>query len=167
MSTAPTTERRPAAGGDWTELPCPAVARDGAVIASAWRSGRVRVLSALTHAVMPDGDDAGLQWHISITREGRRPKPQDVRRTLRAFGMARAEQDNHHPGEAKHFWLVVDPARRVLCECKADEATIVEPDGYRWTTPADGTACRGCELQRLTGKACPLHSAAAAAGTGA
>lgn len=77
----------------------------------------------------------------------------------RAFGMVGTEEGNHHPGVARHFWRPVDPARRVDCECKADEVTVVEPDGYRWTNPADGP-CRGCELERATGRPCSLHRGA-------
>jgi hypothetical protein len=43
------------------------------------------------------------------------------------------------------------------CECKEDERTVTEADGYSWTTPYEGP-CRGCEFQRLTRKPCPVHS---------
>lgn len=48
-------------------------------------------------------------------------------------------------------------SERVECECKADERTVVEPDGYRWTTPHDEKACRGCELERMMGAPCTIH----------
>jgi len=136
----------------------------GVQIGSAWTFGPLRVISTLTLAELPDGSkEIGPQWHISITDAGKRPKPKQVRRALRAFDMVGAEEDNHHPGNARHFWMPVDSARRVDCECKADEVTIVEPDGYRYTNPHDPAECRGCEFQRLTGKPCPLHAEAAEA----
>lgn len=155
----PDRERRP--GRDWTELSFPPQAAHecGHVVGSAWLFGHVAVISALVNAELPDGSgELGPQWHISITRKRRRPKDTDVRRALRAFGMVGAEEDNHHPGYARHFWLPVDPARRVDCECKAEETTIVEADGYRYTNPHDPAECRGCDFQRLTGKPCPLHA---------
>ena len=110
--------------------------------------------------------DSGLQWHISVTRRGERPTATDVLKALRAFGLVGAEEDNHHPGAARHFWLVVDPARRVTCDCKEDEVTVREPDGYTWTNPQPGEGeCRGCEMQKLLGKACPIHGASEGATT--
>lgn len=146
-------ERRP--GPDWLEVPYPPQARaPGHIAGSAWVFGHVCVISALTNAELPDGSgELGPQWHISITRKRKRPKETDVRRALRAFRLVGAEEDNHHPGNARHFWLPV-----VDCECKAEEATIVEPDGYTYTNPHDPAECRGCDLERLIGRPCPLHS---------
>lgn len=130
--------------------------------ASVYERGPVRVISALEVAEYPDGSgESGPQWHVSISRGGRRPKPKEVARALRAFGLVGAEEDNHHPGNARHFWLPVDPGRRVDCECKVTEETIVEPDGYRWTNPRPGDGpCRGCEIGPLTGRPCPVHGTA-------
>ncbi len=149
--------------GAWRPLPnAPVVVPGGNIVtASGWQSGLVRVISALELAELPDRSGVGPQWHVSISRAGKRPKPTDVRRALRAFGMVGAEEDNHHPGNARHFWLVVDPAHRVDCECKEDEITIVEPDGYKWTNPPDAAACRGCEFEQTIGTPCPLHHEAA------
>jgi hypothetical protein len=152
-------EKRP--GRDWDELPFPGHVMDRGIVqtGSAWSFGPIRVISTLTMAELPDGSkEIGPQWHISITDKGRRPSPKQVRRALRAFDMVDAEEDNHHPGYARHFWLPVDLARRVDCECKAEEVTIVEADGYRFTNPHDPAECRGCDFQRLTGKPCPLHA---------
>lgn len=125
-----------------------------------------QVLSALEDATLPRSGKVGPQWHISIVdRTSREPaRPSDVQLQLArcAFGMLEAEEDNHHPGNARHFWMPVDPSERVDCECKTDEVTIEEPDGYRWTNPADGP-CRGCENEeamRAVGIArpCLLHT---------
>ena len=42
--------------------------------------------------------------------------------------------------------------------------TIVEPDGYTYTTPHDEVECRGCDLERLIGKPCPMHGGEATHG---
>lgn len=153
-------ERRPSLPG-WVQLDArrlPAELLAGAEQASAWRNGTTQVISALVLADLPDGAGVGLQWHISVSRLGtKRPKPHDLRRALRAFAMQGAEEDNHHPGTARHFWVPVDEAHRVECQCKTDETVVVEQDGYTWTNPKSGP-CRGCELQALTGKLCPLHA---------
>lgn len=144
-------EKRPGAG--WDPQPWPGKPR---AIGSAWRCGPIYVLSELVEAEYPDGDGTGLQWIVSISDSGRRPKPKQIRKTLRAFGMVGSELDTHHPGVAVHYWRPVDPAHRVACQCKVDERTVVELDGYTWTTPVDGE-CRGCELEGLTGAPCSIH----------
>jgi len=129
------------------------------ISASAWQCGPICVISSLVLAEAPDGKgDAIPQWHVSIASVGRRPKPHHVRKALRAFGIEAAEEDNHEPGNARHFWLPVDPARRVDCECKTTETVITDPDGYRWSNPVDGP-CRGCEMAPITRRPCPLHGA--------
>ena len=150
-------ERLPATG-HWTRVKDPPGLH--ATSASAWRYGRVMVISALEIAEAPDGrGDRIPQWHVSVSASGRRPSDRELRRALKAFGMIRAEEDNHHPGLARHFWLTLDPSRRVDCQCKVDEVTIRDADGYTWTNPAPGEGeCRGCEMQRLLGNPCPLHA---------
>lgn len=86
-----------------------------------YRLGRVVVISSLVDAEMPDGNGTGLQWLVSVSTNGQRPKVGDVRRALADFGMRHAEEDNHERGNVRKFWLVVDPARRVDCQCKTDE----------------------------------------------
>jgi len=154
------TEKRPI-DKRWKRISTPpSTLWDSNVLAcSAWRLARgTTVISSLLNAELPDGSGIGLQWHISISNRGERPKT--VGTVLRAFGMSDAEEDNHHPGAARHFFLPLDPAHRVDCECKETEDTIVEPDGYRWTNPKPGTGpCRGCELEAAIGKPCPIHHA--------
>lgn len=144
-------------GREWQDLgnvPLPGPPKRG------YESGGVRVISSIQDVEAPDGNGTCLQWLISISMMGKRPKSHHVRRALRAFGMVGAENDTHHPGNAVHFWLVVDPVRRLACQCKADEDTIVDADGYRWTNPKPGEGeCRGCEIAPVTGRACPIHGA--------
>ena len=130
---------------------------------SGWRYGCIYAISTLVEAELPDGSGRrGPQWHISISRSGKRPSAGDVRKALRSFGLVGAEEDNHHPGVARHFWRPVDPGARVDCECKTTEELIVEPDGYRWTNPTSesGEPCRGCEHVVVTGQPCPIHAPA-------
>lgn len=152
------TERRP--GSEWVQRHARR-RTPGAHCESTWSIGTITVISSLVTAELPKGDGSGLQWLISISDRGRRPKPHHVRKALRAFGMADgSDRDNHHPGNAQHYWMPVDPAERVSCQCKADEVTVREADGYTWTNPvdADPDVCRGCEIAPLTGRPCPLHS---------
>ncbi|HEY3500707.1 MAG TPA: hypothetical protein VGK73_38710 [Polyangiaceae bacterium] len=158
-------EKRPR-GSEWVECRDPyrgteAATEPSRLACSTWTDGLVLVVSALELAELPDGSGrAGEQWHISISRGGgKRAKPHDVRRALRAFGMVSAEEDNHEPGSARNFWMPVDPAARVDCECKTDEDQIVT-DGHRWSNPKDPAECRGCQFERLLGKPCPLHRSA-------
>ena len=150
-------ERRPRSPG-WTRVEdVPLHPRP--LAASRWMRGRVLVLSALEDVEYPDGRGRGPQWHISISRSGRRPSESDVRCALRSFRMVGTEEDNHHPGVARHFWLPVDRARRVDCECKVEDEVIREPDGYTWSNPRGmGEACQGCAYGALHGKPCPLHN---------
>jgi hypothetical protein len=160
-----TTEKRPT-GREWTELRYPLPIGGNTHAASAWESGPIRVLSSLQTTQLPGraAGELGPQWLVSISHLGRRPKPHHVRRALRAFGMVGAENDTHHPGNAVHFWLPCDPALKGVCECKTDEETIVDPDGYTWTNPREGEGdCRGCEIAPVTGRPCRIHAAPAAA----
>jgi hypothetical protein len=125
-----------------------------------------QVLSALDIAAQPRSGTPGPQWHISVvdrsTEEPFRASSEQIRLARCAFGMLEAEEDNHHPGNARHFWLPIDPSERVECECKTDELLVEEPDGYQWTNPVEGE-CRGCEHERVMQgvgmrRPCPLHS---------
>lgn len=127
-----------------------------------WGRGPLRVISSVGMMELPDGGgEQGPTWLISVSSGGTRATDREARRALRDFGMAGAEEDNHTPGIARAFFLVVDPARRVDCECKTTETVIVEEDGYRWSNPTDGP-CRGCEFESIAGPArrCPLHGGA-------
>ncbi len=149
------SERRPK-DGRWLRIGIPpSIAAKTPSATSAWQLGHVCVVSSLAIAEMPDGNGSGPQWHVSISDRGARPKDKHVRRAKRAFGMVGAEEDNHHPGAARHFWLTIDPARRVDCECKEGETTVTDPDGYSWQN--DPNECRGCEYRDLMGSPCPVH----------
>lgn len=138
---------------------------------SVWRRRGVFVISALTSAELPDGSgETGSQWHVSMSRwaagVATRASDEECRQTLACLGLAGAEEDNHEPGIARHFWVPVDPARRRDCECKETERVVVEPDGHRWSTPLDEAQCHGCDyaamVKRISkiDRPCPIHGAA-------
>jgi hypothetical protein len=143
----------------WSEIPWPGPRNTASLGASAWILGPILVLSELVDVEYPDGSGNGPQWLVSISARGKRAKPKQLRRALRAFGMVGAEQDNHHPGNVRNYWRPVDKSKRVDCQCKTDETIVVDETGYSWTNPVDG-GCRGCELELLLGKPCPLHPSA-------
>lgn len=72
------------------------------------------------------------QWHISVSENGHRPGDDAVRSVLADFGMEDSEEDNHVPGKARHFWRLDVQGPHVECDCKRDEETVTELDGYRW-----------------------------------
>jgi hypothetical protein len=152
-------ERRPRKGSHWVEVGGPTI---GDCPVSYWKRSGVTVISTLELAALPGQPDRiGLQWHVSASYKADRPSAEHVRRALRDFGMPGAALDNHEPGIAQHYWLVVDPADRRDCDCKESEAVLVEPDGYTWTNPHDSAECRGCAYEASTGiRRCPLHSSA-------
>jgi hypothetical protein len=130
----------------------------------------IQVISSYVDAQLPGQPDGmtGPQWHLSVTvRDGRslrRPTDIEMRRAIDAFGMPAWEEDNHHPGAARHLWCPRDERYRTACECKLTETVIVEADGYEWTNPTDGP-CRGCEHERLfLWRLCPIHGQRSACG---
>ena len=145
----------------WTQIPFPSIAADNTLGRSAWSWRGMVLLSTLVVAEYPDGDGEGLQYHASLSSGGRRPTNKECKIAMKMLGLAEPEEDNHHPGIARHFWMPLDPTRRAACECKASELVITEPDGYQWTTPRNGP-CRGCAYARATRglptwRQCPLH----------
>lgn len=155
-------EKQPRPGYGWERIDSSTLERFGYLAHSAWQRGPACAISTLQDAEYPTGEGIGLQWLVSISRRGKRPRDTDVRAALRAFEMRAAEEDNHHPGNARQFWLPVDPAHRAECECKLTEQVVVERDGYRWSNPTDGP-CRGCEIAPVLGRPCPLHASQAGA----
>ncbi len=153
-------EKRPSkdVARQWEEMPRPPVTGAPTREISAWMSmNTIYVISELAMLEAPDGNGECLQWHVSISNRGRRAKEKDVRRALRAFRMEDAEEDNHHPGNARHFFLPVDPKRRVDCQCKDGDTIKRDPDGYTYSERHG--VCAGCELAMVTGKACQTHGA--------
>ncbi len=173
--------KRPAPHTGWVELEHVQVKE---LTLIPWQNGKICVVSTLDMAELPRQNGLiGPQWHISISQaaspQNKRPTFEQVRKALRAFRMVGAEEDNHHPGNARHFFMPVDPASRSACECKEDEEQVMERDGYVWSNPktplggsyqhddpeiagfvtrALGEICRGCAIAPLTGRPCSLHA---------
>lgn len=127
-----------------------------------YQRGQLRVLSSCTYMQLPQQREGmtGLTHHVSVSQAGGAMVPDsELLRVRRDFGMLDAEEDNHHPGRARHLMMPDDPRYRVSCECKADEAVIVT-DGYVWTNPKDATpsTCQGCEYEGISGRPCPIHN---------
>lgn len=139
----------------WTELR--PWTGPGVLAGAVYARGGLLVISTLVIAEYPDGDGTGPQHHVSVSCRGRRPSRRELGVALAQFGMRGTEEDNHHPGIARHFWRPLDPAHRVACQCKTEEATIRD-GAYMWTNPVDGP-CRGCEYAIMSGRPCPLHAA--------
>lgn len=142
----------------WRERPVPPIARSPRTISiSCWERRGMTVISELCFASSPDGIGTCLQWKVSVRGSQGRPTKKELKTARRDFKLDGWEEDNHLPGDARHFWLVVDPYRRAPCVCKDDEVLVTDPDGYQWTTPRGGP-CRGCAVERVTGRPCTLHS---------
>lgn len=72
-------------------------------------------------------------FQVSVSKNRARPDDEAVRSALADFDMEGADEDNHSPGIARHFWLIDDGrTKQPECECKETEETIVEPDGFKW-----------------------------------
>lgn len=92
------------------------------------------VISAVEVAQDKDGIDRGPEYHISISKAGKRLSrctSDEARYVLRAFGLDGAEEDNHVPnGIVRNFWrAVAEPLIGLECACKAEEPAIVEDKG--------------------------------------
>jgi len=99
---------------------------------------RLRVISAVEVAIDKDGHSNGPEYHLSVSRFGRRRcSSSEARMALTAFAMDGAEEDNHVPsGKVRNYWRPVNEnliGRE--CECKATENAIREDGGdYVWRT---------------------------------
>jgi hypothetical protein len=133
---------------------------------SRWTSHRgLVVISSRVDAELPGTDHLeGPQWQLSVSsarsRADRTMRPTDVDMlyVVDAFTLPAFDEDNHHPGIARHLWCPIDERYRSACECKVNERLVVEPDGYQWTTD-DSKRCRGCDYAELSQQRfpCTLH----------
>lgn len=99
-----------------------------------WGRGLVVISSAM------DAEYQGVvvpHNHVSVALHDHRRRPNDKEMGwVRAdFDMEDAEEDNHLPGVARHLFLPLHLPRGTegICDCKADETLVVEPDGFRWS----------------------------------
>lgn len=121
----------------WTELPPPPT---WVTLGFAGRSFfhtqmKIMVISAVEVAKDADGIDRGPEYHISISKDGRRITTQEAKEVLRQFDLHGAEEDNHVPhGIVRNFWRpVADRFVGLECACKDNEPAIKEDKGdYVW-----------------------------------
>jgi hypothetical protein len=145
-----TAPKRPPSWKQWERLPMPrellALAAVGRTILfhERWHLRRRLVVVSAVELVEFKGAPT-WQFHVSVSAAGARANDEQVARALRDFGMLGAEEDNHHRHAlARHFWrnCAAAPGDETQCECKADEETVVMPDGYTYQTPRDPEASR-------------------------
>jgi hypothetical protein len=117
-------------GNAWTLLDAIDVG-DG-VAANRWINGGLIAVSGYETAEFGKAKMLVPQFHVSVSEFGRRPTDDAVRSVLADFGMEGAEEDNHVPGVARHFWLVEGVAKSPECDCKETQERITEPDGFVW-----------------------------------
>lgn len=129
----------------------------------------ILVVSSIVNAELPGSGQpplVGLTWHVSISRRRdyavstpETPRctvtDSDLLRVVECFDLPAYDEDNHHPGIARHLFCPLDEQYRGACECKVNEQLIVEPGGYHWTT--EPGECRGCRYERDFGLACTIH----------
>jgi len=101
----------------------------------------LRVLSQLDRMEAPDSSgDVLPTWLVSVSRRrASMPSDADMARVRSDFDMEEGDEDNHESGNARKLFLVVDPARRVECECKTDETVVTREDGYRYSVKKGGS----------------------------
>lgn len=90
--------------------------------------------------------DGKPEYHLSISRYtdggGRRCTSGEALVVLNHFDLLGAVEDNHSP-TIRNFWMpVAEINQGIECECKDDEAVIVEGD-FEWRPLTQGNADRG------------------------
>lgn len=125
---------------------------------------RLLVVSSIVNTELPGSGEPpliGPTWHLSASRPGTQAEArctvtdEDLLRVADCFALPAFDEDNHHPGIARHLFCPLEEEYRSACECKVAEQLIVEPGGYRWTTETG--ECRGCEYERMYGLPCTIH----------
>lgn len=129
----------------------------------------ILAVSSICQAELPGSGHpplVGPTWHVSVStrRDHASSTPEAPRctvtddellRAVECFALPAFDEDNHHPGIARHLFCPLDEQYRGACECKVNEQLITEPGGYRWTTEED--ECRGCRYERDFGLPCTIH----------
>lgn len=133
---------RPKDGTGWSQLSNPPAWVTLGYTSERWHhlAQGLHVISAVEVAQDADGIDRGPEYHISISRGGKRCSSANARQVLRDFGCDGAEEDNHVPhGIVRNFWRpVADRLVGLECACKASEPAIVADKGdYVWRAAPD------------------------------
>ncbi len=129
--------KAPVAGLGWVELPAPPRWVSLGYEARMFRhpARGLNVISAVEVASDHDDIDKGPEYHVSISRDGKRCSSSDARKVLEDFAMDGAEEDNHVPGGVvRNFWRpVAEHLVGIECPCKDSEPVMVEDKGdYVW-----------------------------------
>jgi hypothetical protein len=107
-------------------------AETGCTVEGWYHESGLTVISAVE---APEPDTIGAEFHISISKCGRRCDSMEAQWVLRQFGVPEAKEGNHVPhGIARNFWRpVADRLAEYECPCQDSEPAIVEGKGdYVW-----------------------------------
>ena len=129
--------KRPKAGAGWIQQPNPPAWVSLGYDALAFRhpARGLTVFSAVEVATDPGDISKGPEYHISISRDGKRCSAADARQVIADFDMDGAEEDNHVPnGIVRNWWRpVAEHLVGIECHCKDSEPKMVEDKGdYIW-----------------------------------
>ena len=88
---------------------------------------KIAVISAVE---VPD-PSIGPEYHLSVSRMGKRCTASQGEFAKKQFGMVDANEDNHS-GILRSYWMpVAEDKRGVNCECEKHEAAVVDGD-FTW-----------------------------------
>lgn len=87
-------------------------------------------------------EEIGPEYHLSVSKNGRRCTSDEANWALRCFKMEGAYEDNHVPfGVVRNFWKPV--AERLIgidCPCESSETAFKEDKGdYIWREAPNGS----------------------------
>ncbi len=145
MTATVITPKAPKAGTGWVELtPPPAWVTLGFEGRSFGHLERGLFVISAVEVASDLGDlQKGPEYHVSISRNGRRCSSADAQQVLLDFDLESAEEDNHTPSAiARNWWRpVAEHLVGIECHCKASEPKIVEDKGdYIWRGVPGGSS---------------------------
>jgi hypothetical protein len=99
-----------------------------------WRNSTLMVISS-----RGDMEYRGVvvpQFHVSVSVGGsqRRPNDDELATVRKDFDMEDAEEDNHSNGRIRNLFRPEHLPKGIegVCDCKENEETITEADGFQW-----------------------------------
>jgi hypothetical protein len=98
-------------------------------------------LSAVEVANEPGQPELGAEYHLSISRHGKRCTSSDAAFALHAFDLEDAKEDNHVPnGFVRNYWRpVADNLSGYECKCVDEEPAMKEDKGdFVWRGVSNG-----------------------------
>lgn len=105
----------------------------------AWQLGHICVLTSAERVEYRGKIVAHNHLSVSVILD-RRPTNREIEMVRHDFDMEDAEEDNHLPGRIRNLFLPLHLPRGTvgICDCKADEEQMVEPDGFTWSKKRHG-----------------------------